>query len=98
MRLIDADELKEKVWRVPLDTREKIADLVDGMSTVSADLTVDLLKLVLDKDRTAEVRLKKDDPMIGEGYDGRCMACGKKVSHDANFCPRCGCLLLWRAA
>ena len=39
MRLIDADKLIEKVWRVPLDTREKIADLVNGMPTIRVQPT-----------------------------------------------------------
>lgn len=34
MRLIDADELTEAVWRERLDTRERIADLVARQPTV----------------------------------------------------------------
>lgn len=34
-RLIDADELIEHVWREDLDTREKIANLVERMPTAS---------------------------------------------------------------
>lgn len=34
MRLIDADELIEHVWRDRLDSRERIADLVNSMPTV----------------------------------------------------------------
>ena len=43
MRLIDADELKEYIDRVDLDTREKIFDLVDRQKTVDA-IPVDWLK------------------------------------------------------
>lgn len=35
MRLINADELLEHVWREDLDTREKIANLVERMHTAS---------------------------------------------------------------
>ena len=34
MRLIDADELIEHVWRDRLDSRERIADLVKSMPTI----------------------------------------------------------------
>ena len=36
MRLIDADELKEHVWRDKLNTRELISDLVDKQPTIDA--------------------------------------------------------------
>ena len=34
MRLIDADELTEMVWRERLDTRERIADLIARQPTI----------------------------------------------------------------
>jgi len=34
MRLIDADELTEYVWRCRLDSRERIADLAKSMPTM----------------------------------------------------------------
>lgn len=34
MRLIDADELIEHVWRDRVDSRERIANLVESMPTV----------------------------------------------------------------
>lgn len=34
MRVIDADELIEHVWRDRLDSRERIANLVESMPTV----------------------------------------------------------------
>lgn len=34
MRLIDADELKEILWRSEVDTRKKINDIVDRMPTI----------------------------------------------------------------
>ena len=36
MRMIDADELKEHVWRESLDTREKISDLIDRQPTLES--------------------------------------------------------------
>jgi len=37
MRLIDADELIEHVWRDRLDSRERIATLIDAMPTITID-------------------------------------------------------------
>lgn len=34
MRLIDADELIEHVWRDRVDSRERIANLVESMPTI----------------------------------------------------------------
>jgi hypothetical protein len=34
MRLIDADELTEAVWRERLDTRKRIADLIAKQPTI----------------------------------------------------------------
>lgn len=34
MRLIDGDELIEHVWRDRLDSRERIANLVESMPTI----------------------------------------------------------------
>lgn len=36
MRLIDADELEEKVWRLKLDSRELIAKMIEDAPTVDA--------------------------------------------------------------
>jgi len=36
MRLIDADELTEMVWRERLDTRERIANLIVRQPTIEA--------------------------------------------------------------
>lgn len=47
MRLIDADELTEAVWRERLDTRERIADLVARQPTVKTDVQVDFDKMRL---------------------------------------------------
>lgn len=38
MRLIDADELLEHVYRDDLDTREKIADLINQMPTITPEI------------------------------------------------------------
>ena len=45
MRLIDADELKEHVWRDRLDSRERIAEMVDRAPTIYS-MTVDALYIL----------------------------------------------------
>ena len=42
MRLIDADELMEHVWRDRLDSRERIANLVKLQPTVTAEIDTGL--------------------------------------------------------
>ncbi len=39
MRLIDADELIEHVWRDRLDSRERIANLVESMPTIKKTIS-----------------------------------------------------------
>lgn len=36
MRLIDADELEEKAWRLKLDSRELIAKMIEDAPTIDA--------------------------------------------------------------
>lgn len=38
MRLIDADELKEVIYRSSVDTREKINNIIDNAPTVDTDI------------------------------------------------------------
>lgn len=40
MRLIDADELIEHIWRDRLDSRERIANLVESMPTIKGTIPV----------------------------------------------------------
>ena len=60
MRLIDADELKEKVWRVSLDTREKIANMAndwtkrDGQWWSLSRLVRDILVKAIEAEKTHE--------------------------------------------
>lgn len=55
MRLIDADELTEAVWRERLDTRERIADLVARQPTVKTDV-----QAAFDKMRLIDADALKD--------------------------------------
>lgn len=84
MRLIDADELTEKAWRVgfrPFRTREDIADLIANAPTVDA---------VPVKHGRWEYRIVGDAPifMTNRWY---CSSCGKWQTYGrTKFCPECG--------
>ena len=45
-RLIDADALKEKIWRSDVSTREKISDIIDNAPTVDT-YTEDIVKMAI---------------------------------------------------
>ena len=66
MRLIDADELTEAIWRERLDTRERIADLVARQPTVKTDVQAAFDKMrLIDADE-----LKKGlKDLKAEGYN-----------------------------
>lgn len=59
MRLIDADELIEHVWRDRVDSRERIADLVESMSTVKAVSTEDVIPYSIKSDGTLTITIPK---------------------------------------
>ena len=46
MRVIDADELIEHVWRDRLDSRERIANLVESMPTIKTVSAADVVPVV----------------------------------------------------
>ena len=46
MRLIDGDELIEHVWRDRLDSRERIANLVESMPTIKIIPAADVVPVV----------------------------------------------------
>lgn len=60
MRLIDADELTEHVWRDKLDSRELIAKMIDHAPTVNTSLTMNDIYKSLDnlRDEILKMDLK----------------------------------------
>ena len=46
MRVIDADELIEHVWRDRLDSRERIANLVESMPTIKIIPAADVVPVI----------------------------------------------------
>ena len=81
MRLIDADELMEWIWRERLDTRERIASLVERMPTI-------------DPVKHGEWVYKG---VRGRFPVCECSVCGNAENADwailgdnVNYCPNCG--------
>ena len=60
MRLIDADELTEHVWRDKLDSRELIAKMINHAPTVNTPLTMNDIYKSLDnlRDEILKMDLK----------------------------------------
>lgn len=59
MRLIDADELIEHVWRDRVDSRERIAKLVESMPTVKAVPTEGVFPYSIKPDGTLVITIPK---------------------------------------
>jgi hypothetical protein len=83
MRLIDADELIEHVWRDRVDSRERIANLVESMPTIKTIPATGIAPMVhaywRDTGSGQECSACKE---IQYGYDtGRyfCANCGAKM-------------------
>lgn len=105
MRLIDADELIEAVWRERLDTRERIADLVARQPTVKG-VTADVQPVKQGKwVERKTIRMKwipNDDDNVNPDdvepermTEQKCSYCNrwtiKFTDHiEINYCPLCG--------
>lgn len=59
MRLIDADELIEHVWRDRLDSRERIANLVESIPTIKAIGATDVIPYSIKSDGTLTITVPK---------------------------------------
>lgn len=85
MRLIDADELTEMVWRERLDTRERIANLIARQPTIERSL------------KRGEWEEISEYNGWGDTHY-RCSVCdeewfledGTPKQNNMNFCPQCG--------
>lgn len=84
MRLIDADELTEMVWRERLDTRERIANLIARQPTITRNVK--------------QCKMIPDNPDC-RGYADTffCTNCQTHIglgfiskSYDGNYCLECG--------
>ena len=87
MRLIDADELTEMVWRERLDTRERIANLIARQPTIKR--AVNQCKMIphnpdwrgyTDTFLCTNCQLHIHLGFIGQKYGGNyCILCGAEV-------------------
>ena len=78
MRLIDGDELIEHVWRDRLDSRERIANLVESMPTIKETEGVWIVGKFTEDDRRYNDRSYK------------CNQCQEIVFSASKYCPNCG--------
>lgn len=77
MRLIDADDLIERAYRLRLDDRERVAQMIESAPTVDAE----------------PVRHGHwDKPSHSLWSLGNCSICGELSveATDAKYCPFCG--------
>lgn len=87
MRLIDADELTELVWRERLDTRERIANLITRQPTI--ERAVNQCKMIPQKPDfrgytdtffCTNCQIHIHLGFIGQRYGGNyCVECGAEV-------------------
>lgn len=78
MRPIDADALMEWVYRERLDTRERIASLVERMPTIYPP-----------QGEWEERIVECDNPFFRRRF--YCSACGDWNTHGkSRYCPHCG--------
>lgn len=75
MRLIDGDELIEHVWRDRLDSRERIANLVESMPTIKTIPAADVAPVIRCKECKyfmSPHACSHDDGMITAQSNGFC--------------------------
>ena len=69
MRIIDADELMEHVWRDKLDSRELIAEMINNAPTVkeiSTNIPIDVFDKLISQEPKTEWTPLKTRPMTDE--------------------------------
>lgn len=98
MRLIDADEIMEHVWRDKLDSRELIAEMIDNAPTVkkiSTEIPINIFEqLILQQQKTgywiSDLHSEGACEFI-EWYYYKCSICNyNKIKIKTNYCPNCG--------
>ena len=99
MRLIDADELIEHVWRDKLDSRELIAEMIEKSPTIK-EIPINIPIDVFEKLISQESKTGHWKPIhvtsIGQSVFS-CSECEKIISVHIdigeclyNYCPNCG--------
>ena len=96
MRLIDATELMEHVYRDKLDSRELIVQLIENMPTIkSMDNDYSNILTALKK----QIPQKVTKSSYFYGYIYGCPCCDNYVSKERNstiqYCSHCGQALDW---
>lgn len=97
MRLIDADELMEHVWRDKLDSRELIAKMVENAPTVKeipTKIPIDIFEQLFSQESKTGHWIEEPNCWV------RCSCCGEHYPRlsrpstygfiGSNYCPNCG--------
>lgn len=96
MRLIDADELIEHVWRDKLDSRELIAKMIDNapiVKEIPTKIPINVFEqLISQEPKTGHwIYLKHNKARCSECDDVVLIA---QMYGDANYCPNCGAKMI----
>lgn len=94
MRLINADDLMEHVWRDKLDSRELIAKMVDNAPTVKeipTNIPINVFEQLISQGPKTGRWIKF---VVNGQHKIRCDKCDyiepEYVTHIRNYCPNCG--------
>lgn len=101
MKIIDADELMEHVWRDKLDSRELIAEMINNappVKEISAKIPIDILEQLISQKSKTGRWIKYGAPRCGEQHY-QCTSCGYYINFgqwgdlytkEFKYCPNCG--------
>ena len=92
MRLIDADELMEHVWRDKLDSRELIAKMVDNAPTVKeipTEIPINIFEQLISQQPKTGKWIVHPKGIYAHLVCNKCLS---NAPYDCrtNFCPNCG--------
>lgn len=100
MRIIDADELIEHVWRDKLDSRELIAEMINNAPTIKeipTNIPIDIFEKLISTGHWIAQNIYNCHT------DFKCSECGYihsfmhlygKPTANYNYCPNCGCRMI----
>lgn len=103
MRLIDADELMEHVWRDKLDSRELIAQMVENAPTVkeiTTKIPINLFERLVSQEPKTGHWMGHGGWLTGTASYFYCLECGCNIDarefhkNHYNYCPTCGAKMI----
>ncbi len=94
MRLIDADELMEHVWRDKLDSRELIAKMIETAPTVKeipTSIPINVFEKLISTGYWIPLGNYNN---YGEESSYKCSECGDLDTYPDNYCHNCGARMI----